>query len=143
MDETEQTASRDNSLRIDLCINTTVKQDGNLAAVFITDVDKWSDIIKSYEKELSKICHIKAELTKEEIDQEKARILNANREHAQKSEHQKRNNQQKQAEQLNKVWENSTRKPNSVAIGGPDLIDSRKRKGNDLNYLKTASKSSR
>lgn len=104
--------SRDNSLRIDLCINTVVKQDGQIPSIFIEDIKNWTAFITELENELT-IASYKSILSKNEIEDEKTRILNKNREDALRAEHSKRTNElivETKAEQ----------KPLNVAIGGPE-----------------------
>lgn len=122
----EPTATRDNSLRIDLCINTVVKTDGQLPAIFINDVTQWIKIIGELEKELSKYVAVEPELTPDQIEAAKAAILNRNRADAAKLEHKKENDRERQMGHINTVWENANRRPENVAIGGP--VDPRKKR---------------
>ena len=136
-------ASRENSLSFDLCINKVVKCDGQLDRVFINDIRGWVKMVKQLQDQLNSYCTVKRELTEQEVEMEKQRILNANRAHAKRSEFEKEQDAEKKLEHMNSVWEKAGVKPEKVAMGGPEPVDPRKRKADEENLREPSSKSSR
>ena len=143
VEEDQVMASRENSLSFDLCVNKVVKCDGQLDKVFISDIRGWVQMVKKLNSQLNSYCVVQKELNEEEIEMEKQRILNANRAHAKRSEFEKVQDGQKKLEHMNSVWENAGVKPEKVAIGGPELVDPRKRKADQENRREPSPKSSR
>ena len=116
-----------------------VKQDGQIPSVFVQDIKNWITFITELENELT-VASYKPELTKNEIMDEKTRILNKNREDALRAEHSKRT-QEKVAEKR------PEQKPTNVAIGGPENYtprptDPRKRNSAefDVNHVRRSPK---